>query len=222
MPNNYDQSSTGVNIETSVFYDTGLSQKLWRDNFEKIEEDNYFYIDDGQVSIPDKTITINGDDAEIERAYVYFVNGEDKTLADKKQALLDCIEPSLDNLERENEYLRKQGFDLSFDVPNLLSIVSIGYSQGDYARVWYDPVALEKLWGKFPNQSELKRLFDHLFWDAPIYGNVTINGEDYSYSELMPDEYDYDREEYARIVAEKAGIDKALLLPLLHKDPDCL
>ena len=37
--NNFDQSSSGVNLELSCFFDTDLAQMYFNDNFERIDRD---------------------------------------------------------------------------------------------------------------------------------------------------------------------------------------
>lgn len=47
-----------------------------------------------------------------------------------------------------------------------------------------------------------------------------INGEEYDYSEFMPDSYDWQKEEFAKIVSEKSGIDVETILTFLPEYPD--
>jgi hypothetical protein len=72
-----------------------------------------------------------------------------------------------------------------------------GYSQGDYAKVFVNFTALEKLWGKKPDEPELKRMFENIFYDVPIYAQVTVDGEEYNYWDC-PDyeEYEWKRDEF--------------------------
>ncbi len=225
--NNFDKSSTGTNITASVFYDSGMAWQLWEENFERLADDRYFYTDHGQIKTPDITFTLKGSDDEIERAYKGII-AEDTLLSidDKKEALIEWIEPSIATLETENYYLRKQGYDLEFIMqPELLCITTKGYCQGDRATIYYDPIALENLWGNYPDQDALRKDFDHMFWDQPIYACMTINGEEYHHGEMMIDPYEYDREAFATAITMKRGAPlafKDLILAVLPENPDYL
>lgn len=90
----------------------------------------------------------------------------------------------------------------------------------DFAEIAYCPDDLEKAWGNKPDQNELSKTFDRLFWDAPIYACFTINGEEYRYDEDMPDSYKWDKEAWAKIVSDKSNVPLETLLSMLPKTPD--
>ena len=49
IANNFDQSSSGVNIELSVFFDTCRSQDDFSENFKHINDQTWLYIDNGNI-----------------------------------------------------------------------------------------------------------------------------------------------------------------------------
>ncbi len=62
-----------------------------------------------------------------------------------------------------------------------------GYSQGDYAQVIIPVKELAKVWGR-PEEKVMDGMqteIDHLFWDAPIYARVEINGEEFDYIDIV-------------------------------------
>lgn len=73
-----------------------------------------------------------------------------------------------------------------------------GYSQGDYAYVvLFDKDVTDKKRNK-----EVKQSIDHAFWDAPIYCRLAFgDGSDFLTDNV--DRYEYDKEEYARDLAEQ-------------------
>ena len=53
--NNFDQSSTGVNIELVCFYDSMLSRELFAESFKTLDKnrDQWFYTDHGNYKVED-------------------------------------------------------------------------------------------------------------------------------------------------------------------------
>lgn len=230
IKNNFDQSSTGTNIELICLRDSGLSQHMFDENFKILQHSSYrrtckaYYIDNGNVPDDDGiTFTLQGTKEQIEAR----LTAEGYSLEEIK-AMIPC-EP-LDILEtlygESLDILNYEDFNTVYSplkaVPSkTLTCVSVsGYSQGDYAEVFYSPDDLEKCWGNAPVEKDVQKMFERLFYDAPIYCRFEIDGEEYDYSELMPDNYEWDREAFARIVSEKSGIDQENLLSFLPEYPD--
>ena len=232
--NNYDQSSTGINIEASCFYDTDSASMNFRENFEILQYGNYrkstvaYYTDYGNVkSADDISFSIKGDKSEKVRFlldYVTFEKEEIETWDD--DTIYDEIvgqhgeKISLLNMDDFNKYMLKD-FNLEL-VPNknIQKLVTRGYSQGDYAEVYYCPDELAQAWGNDPKENELQKTFGHLFWDAPIYARIEINEEEYIYYDCPAyDEYDFKRDDFLKYVSEKSGVSIEALDAIMPNDP---
>lgn len=230
--NNYDQSSTGISLECSVYYDTGISRMDFDDSLQILRHSSYretciaYYTDNGNVPNADSVeFTVKGED----QALTKFVNencgwqAEDFATAsrdDMQEAVINELGPKVLNYEELNEYdLKDTGLEL---VPSktLVKVITRGYSQGDYAEVYYCPTDLKEAWGNEPQEKDVKETIDHLFWDAPIAGLFTINGNEYSYYEFPGwDEWSFKRDEWPAYVSEKSGVDIELLSEVCPKDP---
>ena len=200
LVNNFNESSTGINIEGTFFYDSILSQAWFDENFERLIKDEFIYNPCEQI---DTTIsfTVKGLKEDLVE-YLNDVEGDFDWIKESKSDLLDEVINQNDiNLFNYNEVkatLKDYNIEL---IPNteIKSIVTKGYSQGDYAEVFYLPERLKELWGNNVNESELEKEIDHLFWDTPIYGKLKVNGTDFYY-EFDP--YEWEREKFIGEVIE--------------------
>lgn len=237
IKNNFDQNSKGDSIELLCGYDTGMSQILFDENFKILQRSGYrsstkaYYIDYGNVQDDsDITYTIKGKVKDLKafaKTECYWLTPGDIRNMNKAQISDEIMELlardrsiNLLNLDDLNlDFFAKYPIEL---VPskNIISLSTSGYSQGDYATVFYCPDDLEKAWGTVPKESDLQKTFDNLFWNAPIYATFTINDQEYSYMDFMPSEYDWDKEGFAKIVSEKSGIDYETILNFLPQYPD--
>ncbi len=215
-------------IELSCAYDTDQSRWEFEENFKILRYSGYrttckaYYIDNGNVP----------DDDGLE----FKLKGtlEQKTEFLKKEGYNDDDMPPpedmddyiLDTYGERISLLNYQDFNNQYDPLQLVPSKKIewiavrGYSQGHYAEIAYCPEDLEKCWGNKPDENNLQKMFNRLFYDAPIYCRFEIDGEEYDYAELMPDNYEWDREKFAEIVSEKSGIDQEKLLSFLPEYPD--
>jgi hypothetical protein len=233
--NNFDQSSTGTNIEVSCFYDTDTSRRLFDENFQVIQSQSYdnstiaYYIDNGNVQDSDSLMfNIKGSDESINGYLIAqgYDESEVKERMDRQESedeIINSLRPNILNYQELNEYdLKDTG--LSFEPSkNLVSLTTRGYSQGDYATVYYCPSDLATVWGNEPDESQLQKLFDNLFWDAPVFASVTINDTEYNQWD-MPDynEYDFDRAAFIAWVSVKSGVSVETLGSLTPKTPEYL
>lgn len=225
--NNFDVSSSGVNIECTAFYDTGKSRRDFEENFKILQHDGYrtstkaYYIDNGNVEDDDAiTFELQGTEDDIKAAL-------------KKDGYEDDDDTAKDALEIfETSYGEKITLLNYEDFNQVYAPLSVkpskaiektttrGYSQGDYAEVFYCPEDLEKCWGKKPDESELQKIFDHLFWDSPVYATVKINDDEFSYWDQPDyDEYEWDREKFLKWVAEKSSVPFEKLDDIMPVDP---
>ncbi len=232
--NNFDKSSTGTDIECSCFYDTDMSRMNFEENFKMLQHNSYsttsvaYYIDNGNVPDDSKVKFIVKGTREVREKY-FLDNGryynaeevkawDDETL--NEEILSNEEDVNLINYALERIPDTVEGLEF---VPNknLIVLATCGYSQGDYAAVNNCPDDLEKAWGKMPEQKDIQALVNHLFWDAPIYCQVTINGKEYSYYDAPEyDDYKWNRDEFIKYVSKESGIKKENLENFIPENPE--
>ena len=101
-----------------------------------------------------------------------------------------------------DELLEKYNLKLEF-INDYKKIKIRGYSQGDYAEIYYSPSDIKTLWGKEPNEAELNDMFTNYFYDSPISAKITINDIEYNYDHST---YEWDREEFIKSVEKQSGV----------------
>ncbi len=193
--NNYDQSSTGDNINLSVSYDSDLAQMYFQDFVDgadgtpverlQIGRDSTVFLV-GNSSLPfytktalnlmKKTALIELDQIyEILCPYDYADTSRAELIAELKGV----------SIKRHYEYLLANYTWREFDAacPNE-HYISRGYSQGDAIYI----VNLNN--GGCFN----KKNIDHILWDLPISIYLTVNGDDELGNELLDDCYNYDKD----------------------------
>jgi hypothetical protein len=224
--NNFDQSSTGTNIELSASYDTLVSQMNFNDNIQVITNSGYsesclaFYTDSGQLDSDDCLgVQIKGLKADLLKycidnmAYGY-------TNKDSKADLLDAILTDYEGIKTFYSYqsdLSEYNIELSF-INDVQEIEIRGYSQGDYAKVLCDFTSLKKLWGNQPLYSDLDTMLVNLFYDAPVYAKFTIDGIEYDYSDYCDDSYIWDRDKFLNGVSKESKVALETLAALCPVD----
>ena len=229
MPNNYDQSSTGINIECNCFNDCDVARFYFDESFNVIQSPSYqktgiyYFTENGNVEGADKiTFTVEGsEDAIRTHAIEHCYAPEEETLETMKILIVESYEVTLATFETENAYLSRteKGFQFAPSKP-LTKLITRGYCQGDYAVVYYSADDIAAAWGNAPDAAELRTLIDHLFWDQPINASATINGETYSYSDCPSyDEYEWNRADFIKWVAGEAAIPPEMLDAVMPKEP---
>lgn len=231
--NNFDTSSTGVNIECSVFYDLDRARRDFEDNFKILQHSGYrtssvlYYIDNGNVVDDDKIkFLVKGDKAAKIKYLVEQTSFEAEEIETWDDDTIDT-----EILGYENDVnLINYALDNMPDTPsglefvpnkNLVVIGSCGYSQGDYSTIIYCPDDLEKAWGNKPDEKDIQKMVNHYLWDSPIYACFEINGDEFNIWDMPEhDDYDFDREKFLAWVAEKSGVAVDTLSALCPKNPD--
>ena len=200
LVNNFNESSTGINIEGAFFYDTDLSQIWFDENFERLIKDEFIYNPCGQI---DTTIsfTVKAYKQDLVE-YLNDIVGDFDWIEESRSDLMDEVihQNDIDLLNYNEVKGTLEDYNIEL-IPNteIKHIVTKGYSQGDYAKVFYLPERLKELYGNNINESELQKEIDHLFWDAPIYGKLKVNGTDFYYES---DPYEWEREKFIGEVIE--------------------
>lgn len=221
--NNYVRAAEGQpDIEVTLFYDTYRARHEWLDNFERLADGVVYYIDNGNVPGSDSVgFRISGTRDSFERYYSEqgYTPEELKewTMQELQDGVINDLGPVVANYEDLNKYdLENTGLQFVPD-KELVRVSVRGYSQGDYAEVIYCPEDLREAWGNAPDQSDLIETFTHLFYHAPIYGVITVNGDEYQY-EL--DSYEFKRKEWLEHVADKAAVPFETLDAICPNEPD--
>ncbi len=212
--NNFDTSSTGLNIKLHAYYDTDLSHIYFEEAFFRIKEgnDTVLVYSEGNYSDFEKEYTFTK--AELVAAYVEYMgqgynkqsfNNDLKTYCNfpaskaTKQDLIDFIKNDLYEEYEWHNFCKKAGFKANFDI-----VVSRGYCQGDYKEVILPHKFWECIGFKKPDcvQSNLGTTIDHLLWDCPIYCRFTVNDEEYYIDQELKDCYNWDKSEALEIAQE--------------------
>ena len=226
--NNYDNNATMENCELACFLDTSVSQMDFDDNFKIIEHSSYsktclaFYMGPEDKQGPD-TVSACYDLSKCTRKdYRAFC------IAQSNLDTLDVIRERIAHFYSWEECaLELMDCDLSVydcclnefpDINNaqlLYNVVSIqGYSQGDYALVIYQ---IEE--GFLSNEGQARKVFCNLFYDAPVYCRLTVDGEEVFLEEGLKDTYVYDEGEILEY-AKKQGLSEEVLSWLENSLPE--
>ena len=214
MNNNFDTSTTGINIEYNICHDDDLAQHYFNENFSRLKENHYIFSDNEQL-IEEPYFAVKGTQVN-KRKFIL----DDNQYLDSTD-LKGMLKPEIDEMVIEkmselffiddcilckNEVTEcLTPFNLEIETP--FTIIEIrGYCQGDYASVYVDMPQLAKLWGTKPDIESLEEHFVNLFFDKPIYGMVTINGNEIDATDFIKDLYVYDKEEILKGIVNIAMI----------------
>lgn len=209
--NNFDTSSTGLNIKLHTYYDTDLSHIYFEEAFFRIKEGNNTVLvySEGNYSDFEKEYTFTK--SELQAAMIdqlcwtsYSLDDLKKDIKEytgfswskaKKGDLIDYMQATWDRGQWQ-EFCKKAGFKANFDI-----VVSRGYCQGDYEEVIVPNKFWECIGVKKPDcvQSNLSTTIDHLLWDCPIYCRFTVNDKEYYIDQELKDCYNWDKSEALEI-----------------------
>lgn len=221
--NNYTQAAPGTpSIESMCCYDRDAAQWEFKENFEILQHGGYrthtiaYYIDNGNVKDSSEiSFELRDDEPHLEQ--VLQAQGYDD--AEDALEILETLygeHITLLNFEDFNKTM-----NVNVQPSKQLERLSIrGYHQGDYAQVWFCRDDLHKAWGRIPRDGELRGIFERLFYDAPIYAQVTIDGIEYVYWDCPAcDSYEWHRDEFIAWVAKESGVSAELLESIVQKEP---
>lgn len=188
--NNFNQSSTGENIEFHVFYDNDMAQFYFKDFLEGadgtpveyIHKDVYLMGDSSKPYYKKSQLNkmTKADLIELDQGYELLCPYEYDTTT--KQELVTAIYEV--TIKHHYEYLCKMHELRDFFTHDYH--VSRGYSQGDVVYI----ISID---GFYAGQ---KSHLDNIFWDMPIYMQIYVNNEpiiDDSFA-IFGDEYSYDKD----------------------------
>ena len=220
--NNFDTSSSGVNIRVVCFYDNTQALNLFNENIIRLgyistyrtRQNLYAFTSCADVGRIGDFCTLKKNIKKTELIALAeelpdFYNGESYTVKELKDLITDASpEMILNDFWRApfNGLKIKTGFEL---------YNTRGYSQGDSCDVLI-------------KSTDNKEYIDRIFWDAPIYCRVEIDGKDFYFDEIDgADSYDWSKEKMINYVLNAINVDdakktiiKKTLSELLPDSPD--
>lgn len=197
--NTFDCSSTGTNIEFTIFWDLDYSRILFDDELQKA---NF-----AKDTFVDKNVFIEGtafEDIPLHSEKLWEgMNKEDliQSLIPEGElekamhplSLQDLIEHYIETMYYgDEEYIFKdfkEKFEFSLDI-----VYCSGYYQGDYAEVITD---LTLFGGDY---SKAKRYYENILFGTPLHCRLTVNEEEYYIQDHLKDLYYYDKREIIAVV----------------------
>lgn len=212
--NNYDQSSTGISLEFDLERDICTSLDRFGDNFERLLDDTFLFIDYGNFSKDFDLADSNnykftkaelicalkawdGDIQALRQGFISF-NGSSIHKATKSE-LIEYAHYRIYNSSCIAEFYI-ENFTQKFD-----TIEIRGYSQSDYAKIIFTHKDMKKYSyndeTKFLNM--MQRYFTNLFHDAPIYCLLTIDGKEIRVDHELENEYEYNEDEIKAIIKDE-------------------
>lgn len=205
-------------LELSVFYDTEFARSLFEDKIKPLCYTRYghelslaLYTDSNTVSVPEYVSDIVSLSDLPEETVEEIAERFDYSPLDELREEFPTVEELRDEVANWHlDSLSDEDYIWLVELPTSKFGVKTtrGYSQGDVCNVIY---ALD--------HEPSRELLDHLFWDAPVYCNLTVDGEEFQ----LGGDYDYEKES---IIENYDGKDaeyvKAWLRDNLPEYPDYL
>ena len=223
--NNFNMSSTGINIETNIGYDEIMGQINFDENINRVDVNGveYFvYSDYGNIDTDisiDDLIKYDLESNTLLNDLKVYHNKEDIKKEDY-QEYFDMLEDDLSYMDLEE--IQEVLYDMSVPYTTHYKIVNItGYSQGDYASVIILTDKLKEVWGVAKlNIVDVKQNITNYFYDTPLRAVVTVNNEDYfieGYDGYY--QFDYSKEEVIKALIHDTPntINKTILRAELEK-----
>ena len=186
--NNYDSNSKGLNIDLTIMRDEFLARINFDENFKRIEEDVYLYIDFDNLS-KDFIVTITEENNKklknivLENDLNYYYDNDNL----ENNEFIDCIERSYNDSKIE-----LYDFCLNNEIEieeRYKTMYVTGYSQGDRARILVNTKEFKNHAGSKFDSKIHGDIFTNYFYDQPIYCNIIVNGDDYCVE--LTNEYAY-------------------------------
>lgn len=204
---NYDQSSTGHNIELSAFYDSYVARMDFEDNFEHIGNHSryggFYWFNGGDDkpvpgSVADCLDLSEVTEREARAFAIEYLSNEYYTardiIEDKRRYDQTWVEYATDYVLNEmdlQEYMRDEPALIGEHRFNIVS--ATGYSQGDYALIMFDTDG----WGEDVNWSDM---FERYLYRSPVYAHLEIDGEGWYLDEALSDNYAWDADEVREFI----------------------
>ena len=221
--NNFNQSSSGINITYGVEVDYSSSQYIFDENFKFLKDELVIYTDwsnlSGEYSVEDDYII---EDTKYNRVILK------KLLVDEKYYNFSELTNNFDelielvfNINVDEDDLKDlfRYYNIKY-TSNYTKLVSRGYNQGDYMEVLVNTKEFKKIIGVEFDKNLYQKIFDSKLWDAPLSVWVDINDIRF-YSPLMDGLYcndgGYNKEIFIKEILEEFK-DKKLDLEVLKEE----
>ena len=207
--NNFDMSSTGVNLELMAFKDTDLSRMYFDEELTELQGRLFIfthYIDDiSSLSFHRLGIYKECFDYMDKRDFINLWNDHfnDSIIS------FDELLTFLDDQFYHNEYIQH----VNSLLPEKYVIkTAIGYSQGDSESV----ICLK--------DSNDKYHYENLFYNAPCYIRLNINQDEFYFDDYIKDIYQYDKDNVIQLFIDNYnGLHKDNVIQFLSNNlPDIL
>ena len=200
---NYDTSSTGTDIELSVFWDGESSRMDFEDNFQSVDtRGTYWIASQEKDSIRYASECLDFSECSYKDLRKFCLSCYDSVRECMEEKLCDWGNERGTWIEFAKECIdefsladhMRDGFP-SIDNAKLLYGVqqAQGSCQGDWALVLY---RLDD-WNE---DSNLFEIFSRMFFQAPLRCTLAVDGEEHFLCENIKDLYEYDRNEILEIV----------------------
>jgi len=213
--NNYNQSSTGTDLELICGLDTDISQMYFQESFIRLDNHYYFYSD--LRTVPDCPSDCYDFSKCTEKDFRVFVwenyTGTMRQLIEERNMISDdWKEFAIERMDDETlKYYMQEDFpEINNAVLNYTVVGIKGYSQGDYASI---------LCHNNDIFDGITTYFSNLFFDAPIYCRITVDEEDFYLDEGLTDPYTWNQEEIIDY-AKKQKLSGAVIKWLQANLPD--
>lgn len=202
--NNFNMSSSGVNVEVNIIWSTMNSQILFDESIVNIGDRKFLYTGCNNLSNDYQMFKdVLVDDTRHNKimmiksmvknaCYVYsdFKGDDFQTVLDEFIVNNDglYINDVDDLIAFMDDYkiTYKRGYS---------SVDITGYSQGDFARVYVNDADYLETFGAPVNLDSLKTECEHLFYDAPLYGEIVVDDNTIYITEIVSDIYEYDKDD---------------------------
>jgi hypothetical protein len=224
--NNFDSSSSGLNIELSIFRDTDRSQLEFDESFTRLEDGLFVFTEFGNVSdnfsfsdASNYRFTVKElrqaikKDYDTELSQHYFSKPFSKLTKVELLEFLDCL--SYDSSEVAEFF--QTNFTSLYD-----TLATRGHCQRDYAEVIISPAYKAHLadngqsWGNPEVKTSIKTEIGHLFWDAPIHAMLFIGENEFYLHELLAYCYEYDKDhlmlDFERVYSKEFSEDQLAIV----------
>lgn len=211
--NNFDKSSSGVNLTLNCFHDTDRSRSDFEESFHILQHAGFrqhsvlVFNQFGNFDVTDFDLT----DYENYDPKSYTVKDLKKMLLDDGYFFKDVMQMSKADMVQElagsevfQEFLQENA------KPTFTTLTSRGYSQGDYIEIILTKDIIEYYVSSFEELKTaeqvaefLQSTIDHLLWDAPIYARLEIETDqgdnEFYFDEYLTDYYNYDKDQLLQI-----------------------
>ena len=170
-------------VEITIEYDYNLSSINFQEEMKQMKferEGLWQYTSNGEIELIDRLedlFTIKNDNRKFLIKWLEWTENEAENYSkdELRQEIIDQLNFE-DLYDENNQYLDGLIIKRKFH-----TIITKGYSQGDYAKVIIPTKQLRELWGTPDTTKDedlvSKEYIGNLFWDSPLWGRIEIMPE---------------------------------------------